>query len=61
MSLVALAHALASTRAEDPRLTERAYVVLEKQDLGERRRLTDVTAGPFFVTSRDVVLSVLAQ
>lgn len=36
MSLASLAHALASTRAEDPRLTERAYVVLEKQDLGER-------------------------
>lgn len=33
MSLAALAHVLAGTRAEE--LTERAYVVLEKQDLGE--------------------------
>lgn len=40
MSLAALASAL----AEEPRLTERAYVVLEKQDLGERHRRTDVTA-----------------
>lgn len=46
MYLAALVHALASTRAQDPRLTERAYVVLEKQDLGERH--TDITPGPLF-------------
>lgn len=44
MSLAALASAL----AEEPRLTERAYVVLEKQDLGERHRRTDVAARTLF-------------
>lgn len=44
MSLAALASAL----AEEPRLTERAYVVLEKQDLGERHRRTDVSARTLF-------------